>query len=83
MALFSVDSQMNINLARGYAVDIPVVVYRSDNTPYQMIPEMDTLTFTVKQTVSSPPLIQKVLDSPVVPLGFGGHHGSAVWDVFV
>lgn len=68
MALFSVDSQMNINLARGYAVDIPVVVYRSDNTPYQMIPEMDTLTFTVKQTVSSPPLIQKVLDSPVVPL---------------
>ncbi len=85
MALYSVDSQMNISLARGYAVDIPVVVRRSDDTPYQMIPGMDTLTFTVKQTVVSPSLIQKVTDSPVVSLAFtdttGLPYGTYLYDL--
>lgn len=68
MALFAVDNQMNISIARGYAVDIPVMVRRADNSPYQMIPGMDTLSFTVKQTVDSIPVLQKVSEDPNIPL---------------
>ena len=66
--LFSVDDQMNISIARGYVVDMPVEVRRADQSPYTMIPG-DTLTFTVRQEVGSQiDLIQKVVTEPVIPL---------------
>ena len=69
MALFSVDDQMNISIARGYTVNIPVEVRRADQSPYSMIPGMDTLTFTVRQEPNSQiNLIQKIVSDPVVPL---------------
>ena len=66
--LFSVDENMNISMARGYAVDIPVQVRRASGADYTMIPG-DTLTFTVKSAPGAQTtLIQKVVSEPVIPL---------------
>lgn len=53
MALFSVDEDMNISIARGYTVDIPVTVRKADSSPYEMIPGQDRLIFTVKTSVNT------------------------------
>lgn len=69
MALFAVDDQMNISLARGYGIDIPVEVRRSNSSPYNMIPGQDRLIFTVKTSVNTAiTSIQVFSDGPVVPL---------------
>ena len=66
--LFSVDENMNISMARGYPVDIPVQVRRASGADYTMIPG-DTLTFTVKNAPGAQTtLIQKVVSEPVIPL---------------
>lgn len=66
--LFSVDENMNISMARGYAVDIPVQVRRASGADYTMIPG-DTLMFTVKNAPGAQTtLIQKVVSEPVIPL---------------
>lgn len=66
--LFSVDENMNISMARGYTVDIPVQVRRSSGADYIMRPG-DTLMFTVKASVGSQiKLIQKVVTDPIIPL---------------
>lgn len=67
--LFSVDSDMNIRLARGYPIDIPVEVRRANQAPYDLIPGQDTLTFTVRKALDSQiNAIQKVTGSPVISL---------------
>lgn len=66
--LFSVDENMNISMARGYPVDIPVQVRRASGADYTMIPG-DTLMFTVKNAPGAQTtLIQKVVSEPVIPL---------------
>ena len=66
--LFSVDEHMNISMARGYTVDIPVQVRRASGADYTMIPG-DTLMFTVKNAPGAQTtLIQKVVSEPVIPL---------------
>lgn len=68
--LFSVDENMNISMARGYAVDIPVQVRRASGADYQMVPG-DTLMFTVKNAPGAQTtLIQKIVSEPVIPLTF-------------
>ena len=65
---FSVDENMNISLARGYSVDIPVQVRRASGADYAMLPG-DTLMFTVKNAPGAQTtLIQKVVSEPVIPL---------------
>lgn len=68
MAMFSVDDQMNISIARGYPVDIPVEVRRANQSPYTMIPGMDTLTLTVKKEPADLPLITIVSGAAVIPV---------------
>ena len=66
--LFSVDENMNISIARGYSVDIPVQVRRASGADYAMLPG-DTLMFTVKNAPGAQTtLIQKVVSEPVIPL---------------
>lgn len=66
--LFSVDENMNISMARGYPVDIPVQVRRASGADYTMIPG-DTLMFTVKNAPGAQTtLIQKIVSEPVIPL---------------
>ena len=66
--LFSIDDQMNISIARGYPIDIPVEVRRADQSPYTMIPG-DTLTFTVRKELGSQVnSIQVVSTGPYIPL---------------
>ena len=66
--LFSVDENMNISIARGYSVDIPVQVRRAAGADYAMLPG-DTLMFTVKNAPGAQTtLIQKVVSEPVIPL---------------
>lgn len=67
MAMFAVDDNMNISIARGYTVDVPVEVRRSDSGPYTMVPGADTLIFTVVKSLGSNPVIRKVVTEPVVP----------------
>ncbi len=69
MAMYSVDSSGNINVARGMVIDMPVEIRRADNSPYAMIPGADSLMFTVKQSVNTPQtLIQKTVTEALVPL---------------
>ena len=66
--LFSVDENMNISMARGYTVDIPVQVRRASGADYTMVPG-DTLTFTVKSAPGvQTTLIKVVSGEPVIPL---------------
>ena len=59
---------MNISIARGYSVDIPVQVRRASGADYAMLPG-DTLMFTVKNAPGAQTtLIQKVVSEPVIPL---------------
>ena len=67
--LFSVDDEMNISIARGYPVDIPVQVRRSNQADYTMIPGKDTLVFTVRKAINSQSnAFQKFSDGPYVPI---------------
>lgn len=68
MAMFAVDDNMNISIARGYSVDVPVEVRRADQGPYAMVPGADTLVFTVVKSYGSNPVIRKEVTDPVVPL---------------
>ena len=67
--LFSVDEDMNISIARGYPVDIPVHVRRANLADYTMIPGKDTLVFTVRKQINSQTnAFQKISDGPYVPI---------------
>lgn len=67
--LFSIDTDMNIRLARGYPVDIPVEVRRANQAPYSMVPGQDTLVFTVRKALDSQVnAFQKVSGLPVIQI---------------
>ena len=67
--LFAVDDDMNISIARGYPVDIPVQVRRANQADYALIPGKDTLIFTVRKALNSQMnAFQRTSTDPVISI---------------